>query len=137
MRTCSITLVVCVLGGCFGSAKTLAAGRSPRVAEGATKGWKTYLDRKHGFCLLYPPIYKRVSNTIRQEGVVTLNRSDLEASIYITFENKAFDLQSFAERAPTGYDSPPNPVTAGPNTFNYYGPGGWGGCPTLTSTFLI
>jgi hypothetical protein len=50
----------------------------------------------------------------------------VEASIYITFEDKAFDLQSLVARAPTGYDSPPEPAPAGPNTFYYYGPGGGG-----------
>jgi hypothetical protein len=119
-------LAVCLLVGCFGSRQAAAASRIPCVAQGATAGWKTYIDRKHGFCLLYPPIYKRVSNTIRQEDIVTLSRSDLEASIYIAFEDKAFNLQSFVERAPTGYDSPPDPVRAGPSTFYYYGPGGGG-----------
>jgi len=31
-----------------------------------------------------------------------------------------------AERAPTGIDSPPEPVRIGDNTFYYYGPGGGG-----------
>ena len=126
MKKCLSALALCLLVGCFGSREALASGSSRCLAHGATVGWKTYIDRKHGFCLLYPPIYKRVSNTIHQEGLVTLSRSDSQASIYITFESKAFDLQSFVERAPTGYDSPPDPVPAGPNTFYYYGAGGGG-----------
>jgi hypothetical protein len=126
MQKCLSAFAVCVLVGWFGSGQALAGGRAPCVAQGATAGWKTYIDRKHGFCLLYPQIYKRVSSTTRREESVTLRRSDVEASIYITFENKAFDLQSFVERAPTGYDTPPDPVPAGSNTFYYYGPGGGG-----------
>jgi len=58
--------------------------------------------------------------------MVALSNADSGANIFISFEDKAFDLQRFVERAPTGYDSPPEPMKAGPNTFYYYGPGGGG-----------
>jgi hypothetical protein len=41
-------------------------------------------------------------------------------------DGKAFDLQSFVETAPTGIDSPPEPIHIGQYTFHYYGPGGGG-----------
>jgi hypothetical protein len=41
-------------------------------------------------------------------------------------DGKAFDLQSFVETAPTGIESPPEPVHIGRYTFYYYGPGGGG-----------
>jgi len=43
-----------------------------------------------------------------------------------SFENKPFNLQRFAETAPTGVESPPSPVQVGEYTFYYYGPGGGG-----------
>jgi hypothetical protein len=35
-------------------------------------------------------------------------------------------LQSFVKTAPTGYETPPEPVHVGQYTFYYYGPGGGG-----------
>jgi hypothetical protein len=87
---------------------------------------ETLVDRAHGFCLLYPLLYKRVPSTAQKKGLVTISNSDSGANIFIFFENKAFDLQGLVENTPTGYDSPPDPVSAGPNTFYYYGPGGGG-----------
>jgi len=39
-----------------------------------------------------------------------------------------FDVSALVTRAPTGIESPPQPVRIGSKTFYYYGPGG-GGVP--------
>ncbi len=103
----------------------ISSGASvPCIAQGETAGWKTFVDRAHGFCLLYPPTYKRVPNVTRKKGTVDLAGSGSDISIF--FENKAFDLERLVDHAPTGIDFPPEPVSAGPNTLYRYGPGGGG-----------
>jgi hypothetical protein len=124
-RFLSSLAVLAVVVVPFGMRQASAGGGSACVPKGGTAGWRTYTDRAHGFCLLYPPIYKRVPHAAHR-GIVTLSSTDSGANIFISFEDKAFDLQRFVERAPTGYDAPPDPVKAGPNTFYYYGPGGGG-----------
>src|SRR5437588_744118 len=56
----------------------------------------------HGFCFRYPPIYKRVPNTVKVRNLVTFRRSDADASLFVEFDDKPFDLQSFVAAAPTG-----------------------------------
>ena len=127
MRRCWSSLALFSLLIAFVGLRQVSTGASvPCLPKGATIGWRTYVDRPHGFCLLYPPVYKRVPSATQEKGLVTVSNSDSGANIFIFFENKAFDLQRLVEHAPTGYDSPPEPVSAGPNTFYYYGPGGGG-----------
>ncbi len=126
MRKCfsSLAVLPLLIAG-FGVMQVSAGSSIPCIPKGATARWKTYVDRAHGFCLLYPPTYTGVPNAARR-GTVTLRTSHSGANIFISFEDRAFDLQRFLERAPTGYDAPPEPMKAGPNTFYYYGPGGGG-----------
>ncbi|MBZ5704838.1 MAG: hypothetical protein LAN63_05755 [Acidobacteriia bacterium] len=102
-----------------------AEGR-PQGCQPALKSWRTYIDRPHGFCFQHPATYKRVHTEFDKKQVVTLQREQPDGKIYVVFEDKPFDLQGFVAAAPTGYDSPPEPFQAGPNTFYYYGPGGGG-----------
>ena len=125
MRECLNALVLSgILVACFGSRQASTATDAPCVAEGSTAGWKTYIDRAHGFCLLYPPAYKIVRNSNREKGTVDLR--DSGSDIYIFFGNKTFDLPGLVDHAPTGIDFPPEPFSAGRNTFYRYGPGGGG-----------
>jgi hypothetical protein len=90
------------------------------------KSWSTYMDHAHGFCFLYPSVYRREHNKYDKQGTMTLRRVHSDGRIYIVFEDKGFDVQRFKEYAPTGYESPPEATQYGPNTFYYYGPGGGG-----------
>jgi hypothetical protein len=46
----------------------------------------------------------------------------------VYLQTTPFDLESFIKGAPTGSESPPEPVKIGDYTFYYYGPGGGGVC---------
>lgn len=105
---------------------TLLAADNPGACAPIPSGWSTYVDHAHGFCFQYPSIYRREHNKYDKQGTVTLRRAHSEGRIYVVFEDKAFDLQRFIEHAPTGYESPPEAMQFGPNTFYYYGPGGGG-----------
>lgn len=105
---------------------------------GTPPGWKTYVDRVHGFAFAYPPIYKRIRRPDSRENWeeqmkaaaegrwVGLRHQRSDARIDFILENKPFDLNSFVKDAPTGYDEPPSPVEEGDNTFYVYGAGGGG-----------
>jgi hypothetical protein len=105
---------------------------------GTPPGWKTYVDRVHGFAFAYPPIYKRIRRPDSRENWeeqmkaaaegrwVGLRHQRSDARIDFILENKPFDLNSFVKGAPTGYDEPPSLVEEGDNTFYVYGAGGGG-----------
>lgn len=120
----------------------------------APKGWKTYVNRVHGFCISYPPIYKqrtppflftdssRYAAYLRKAAddgrVLVLERiGDKDVTILVRLDEKLdrsapiqafglFDLHSFIKAAPTGVESPPEPLQVGGEKFYYYGPGGGG-----------
>ncbi len=106
------------------------------VSPNTPPGWKTYLDKVHGFSFAYPAIYKRIcwqntndqdANKAAAEGRwVGLRHQRGDASIDFYLENDRFDLDGLTKHAPTGYDSPPPAVQEGDNTFYCYGPGGGG-----------
>lgn len=118
----ALLLVAC----CFASAQSCAAKAAPCQTHNAPEGWQPYVDRVHGFCFWYPPIYKRIANKVRVKNLVTFQRLDAEASLFIQADDKPFDLQGFVVTAPTGYLTPPGPIHVGHYTFYYYGPGGGG-----------
>jgi hypothetical protein len=99
-------------------------------------GWKTYVDRVHGFSFAYPAIYKRIRrpNTDPEDtkkaaaegrwiGLLH-QRSDARIDFYL--ENDRFDPNSLMDHRPTGDEDPPPAVQEGDNTFYYYGAGGGG-----------
>lgn len=111
----------------------------------APNGWKTYVDRVHGFCLSYPSVYERrnqpwVMNysekadysdyrrkAVKEGRVLILGRTGAkDAYIFIQLDDKLFDLERFIKDAPMGIDSPPEPLQVGGGTFYYYGAGGGG-----------
>ncbi len=126
-------IVALLLAACCSTpAQTLSPKRVPCDTQSAPKGWGTYVDRIHGFCFRYPPIYKRVPNAINKLQtatfhLVTFRRLHSDAHLFVAFDDDTpFDLQSFVKTAPTGYDSPPEPIRVGQYTFYFYGPGGGG-----------
>ena len=86
---------------------------------GTPPGWKTYVDRVHGFAFAYPPIYKRIrrpdsrdhweerAKAAAEGRWVGLRHQRSDARIDFILENKPFDLNSFVRDAPTGYDEFP------------------------------
>jgi hypothetical protein len=105
-------------------AQTSAGKSVPCNTQNPADGRHTYVDRVHGFCFQYPSSYKRLPSAKNQ--AIQFKSLHSDAYIFVSFENKPFNLQRFAERAPTGVESPPSPVQVGEYTFYYYGPGGGG-----------
>ena len=118
-------IAILLLAACHSvQAQTSAEKRVPCGTPSPADGWRTYVDRIHGFCFRYPSSYKRLINAKNQ--AIKFQSLHSDAFIFVWFEDKPFDLQRFAETAPTGVESPPSPVHVGEYTFYYYGPGGGG-----------
>jgi hypothetical protein len=115
-------------------AQRCGAASNESVLSGAPPGWKTYVDRVHGFAFAYPPIYKRVrrapSHSFQPAAAaqvfwVGLLHQSSDGTIDFFLEDAPFNLNSFLKCCvPTGWDTPPDAIQEGPNTFYYYGPGG-------------
>ena len=101
-------------------------------------GWKTYVDRVHGFSFAYPPIYKRIRrptpdvedmNKAATEGRwVGLRHQRSDARIDVILENDRFDVDRFfAQHNTSASDGPPPPIQEGDNTFYFCGGGSMGG----------
>ena len=58
-----------------------------------------------------------------EKNLITFKRLDSDANIFVQFDEKPLDLQGFVATAPTGYETPPEPVHVGQYTFYFYGPG--------------
>lgn len=116
----------CIIGVLLVLCFPAPAKSVPCDAASAPREWQEYVDRTHGFCFRYPPTYKRVPNTVKIKNLVTFQLLDSDARLFVTFENKPFDLQRFVQNAPTGYVDPPGPIQVGKYTFYFYGPGGGG-----------
>ena len=116
-------------------------------AANAPSGWKTYTNRLQGFCFSYPPAYTQIAepwlaadepayadhlHRLADEGrFLVLKRSgDDRVSRYgVSIDvriHEPFDLQRLIKDAPTGVESPPEPVQLASGTFYYYGAGGGG-----------
>ncbi len=101
-------------------------------------GWKTYVDKVHGFSFAYPPLYKLIRKPDaserwpdRDEAAtegrwVGLRNQRSDGTIDFLLSSDRFDLNSFVESAPTGNEFPPAEVQEGDNTFYAYGAGGGG-----------
>jgi hypothetical protein len=130
---------------CFAVIAAMAqeATHVPCPTENAPKGWVVYIDRAHGFCFSYPPVYtpatkpwleentndpvwSQIARKAFREGRLLLlqHKKFRDASIVVWLQTTPFDLESFAKGAPTGIEGPPEPVEVGRYTFYYYGPGG-------------
>jgi hypothetical protein len=134
---------------CFAVVAAMAqeTTHAPCPVENAPKGWMVYIDRAHGFCLSYPPAYtpsakswldeyksapdywRTLSEAVHEGRLLQLQHKKFaDASIWVWLQPTQFDLETFIEGAPTGSESPPEPVEIGRYTFYYYGPGGGGVC---------
>jgi hypothetical protein len=116
------------------------------TAPNTPPGWKTYVDKVHGFSFAYPPLYKLkrrpdsardqeeyardggmdVDEAAMQGRWVGLRNQSSDGTIDFLLTSKRFDLNSLSGSAPTGEEGPPPAVQEGDNTFYYYGAGGGG-----------
>ena len=87
---------------------------------GTPPGWKTYVDRVHGFAFAYPPIYKRIRRPNSRENWeerakaaaegrwVGLRHQRSDARIDFILEDQPFDLNSLVRTPRRGMTIPPN-----------------------------
>jgi hypothetical protein len=134
-----------LLAGVSVSAQTSQTKVVPCPAKDVPGGWITYVNRSHGFCFSYPPSYYQIKKpwlakytetkeysqyllkAAREDWVVRLQPEQSESSpIEAELDDQAFNLESLARLAPTGFEGPPEPKRIGTETFYYYGPGGGG-----------
>jgi hypothetical protein len=103
-------------------------GTSPctTAAQAETTRWREYVDRDHHFCFRYPRSYTPISHPKPNCRGPKLEDITTGATIGVCADDQNFELSNFVRNAPTGIDSPPEPVRIGKNTFYYYGPGGGG-----------
>ena len=96
------------------------------VQQAETSAWRVYTDRDHHFCFRYPRSYRPILHPKPRCRGPKLEDRKTEAKIGVCVLDEVFQTASLVEMAPTGIDSPPEPVRIGKNTFYYYGPGGGG-----------
>ena len=123
----SVRIAVFILATCGSVPAQMSAAKNiPCPTRSATTGWKTYVDRVHGFCFSFPSAYRRTRKATDEPNRIRLQHRRLDARIFVLFENKPFNLQRFVKSAPTGYETPPEPMQIGDKAFYYYGAGGGG-----------
>jgi hypothetical protein len=93
----------------------------PCGVKNGPDGWRTFIDRTHGFCFQYPPIYKRVRDASTRKNIVALKA---EGEIYLWLDRRPFKLKRLEDMSRSG--NPPEPTEIGGLTFYYNGPGGGG-----------
>jgi hypothetical protein len=121
-----VVLITALLACSAASAQKVASTPCRAHPQGETSAWRVYADLGHHFCFRYPTSYRPVAqpkNTCRKPA---LHDQKTGADIYVCVTAEKFRLSALTEGAPTGIDSPPEPVRIGDNTFYYYGPGGGG-----------
>jgi hypothetical protein len=116
------------------ASQLLAQTTSPNTPP----GWKTYVDRVHGFSFAYPAIYKRIRrptpevedmNKAAAKGRwVGLRHQRSDGRIDVILLNDRFDANRFFDQHNTSAASgPPSPIQEGDNTFYFCGGGSMGG----------
>ena len=114
---------------------------SPCSANDLQPGWLTFLDRVHGFCFEYPPLYRSEKPTRKrylrpgsellaffvggQTPQIGQHGEWLVSAITVIFSKEPFDLKRIVTDAPNGVIAL-DPVHVGSYTFYYWGPGGGG-----------
>src|SRR5260370_16930830 len=122
MKTNWACIAGLLLAACSSApAQTPAARSVPCDTGSVPKGWRTYVDRTHGFCFRYPPIYKRVPNEVHKEWLptfhlVTFQRLHSDAHIFVSMNAKPSYFQSFFQPPPPAILSPPAPIHISPLT---------------------
>ncbi len=147
VRKIGICTIVCVLLACIPAASQNSRKHGESCPMKTASGWRTYVDRLHGFCFSYPPTYapvakpwlekythapdksalERLRKAAQEHRLLRLlNTQDTTVSIIVSLEDQPFNLESFVAGAPTGIEDPPERKQFGSETFYYYGPGGGG-----------
>src|SRR5690242_1115019 len=137
MRDASVVLAVTV-----GLLSMPIAGQTPDCGRSPENGWKQFLDKAHGLCFWYSPVYtidhERRSAAQNKDGevIVTLRTTSLPRgahgddkfwpAITVLLYRENFELRQLSVHAPTGEQQPPAINQFGPNKFYYYGKGGGG-----------
>jgi hypothetical protein len=106
----------------------------PWLNDDALASWPVLTDLSKGFCLSYPPAYQLTPRaagdpqTLNPDSVVLHDKTSPDADIVVTSTKQIFDLENLTNHAPTGVDTPPQPIEIGGQTFYFYGAGGGGVC---------
>jgi hypothetical protein len=95
-------------------------------AETETSRWRVYIDRDHHFCFRYPTSYTAIPHPKASCRGPKLEDKRTDANIGVCVLDEDFRPAALVSMAPTGIESPPEPLLIGKNTFYYYGPGGGG-----------
>jgi hypothetical protein len=95
-------------------------------AQSDTSQWRVYIDRDHHFCFRYPTSYSPISHPKARCRGPKLENKKTGANVEVCVMNEEFRTDTLVKMAPTGIESPPEPLQTGKNTFYYYGPGGGG-----------
>ena len=106
----------------------------PCLNDDVPADWPVLTDLSKGFCLSYPPLYQPTltatgdRQTLNPDSVVLHDKTSPDADIIVTSSKQIFDLENLTNYAPTGVDTPPQPIEIGGQTFYFYGAGGGGVC---------
>jgi len=119
-------LLVAFLAYSTASAQTVGEVPCATSVQSETSHWNVYSDPDHHFCFRYPGPYRRLPPPKIMCRSANLRDEVTKGEIGVCVLPKAFLLSTLQTMAPTGFESPPEPVRIGKNTFYYYGPGGGG-----------
>jgi len=129
VRKIGICTIVCVLLACIPAASQNSRRHGESCPVKTASGWRTYVDRLHGFCFSYPSTYAPVAKPWLEKYTHAPDKSALErlrkaaqehrllrrqstqdttASIIVSLEDRPFNLDSFVAGAPTGSKILPN-----------------------------
>jgi hypothetical protein len=108
------------------SAQRCCASPCATSGQAETSSWRVYVDRDHHFCFRYPASYAPIPHPKAGCRGPKLEDKKRGTSIGICVLDEKFQPEVLIRMAPTGIDSPPEPMQIGKNTFYYYGPGGGG-----------
>lgn len=121
-----MVLLTALLACTAASAQKLGTNPCTTGAQRETFAWRVYADWDHHFCFRYPGSYKPIPQPRRMCRGPKLQDEKTGANIGVCVLHEGFRPSTLVRMAPTGIDSPPEPVRIGKNTFYYYGPGGGG-----------
>ncbi len=78
VRKIGICTIVCVLLACIPAASQNSRKHGESCPVKTASGWRTYVDRLHGFCFSYPPTYAPVAKPWLEKYTHAPDKSALE-----------------------------------------------------------